>query len=636
MYLLLILFIYLLNANEIQQNMLIIDKSFINENHFSPWLKYSDEIESIEIKTTVPVIPDYAFADLSNVETISINSNCESIGDFAFSNLMKLTKVLLPASIRSLGKGAFYNCQSLESIYIPSKVLIIESYLFWNCINLEKVVFTGLIESIEDYSFYNNLKLNDINLRKSLISIGTNAFTNCRSLPSLTLFGTVEIIDREAFQFCSSIKSVILSIRIMFVGDGVFEGIQSISSIQVNGEGDMVDYYRPHISPFYHFRESVTDITIDNGVESIGTYAFYDFKKISSIYIPYSVVRLGQYSFKNCVLLKTITIDGNLNSIENGSFENCPLLESVIYKGRTKPACEYSVLDSNRFTEIPVSSKYKGNSFCERSIRFSFGDTLVGSFDVNTFILSINGTGIIDGSFVFNDEIKSSATSVGIADDVVSLASYLFENFSKMTSLSIGKSLTDVETYSFNGCNQFVEFVLNENNTKYKISENCLVSVDGDTIYRYPIGRNDTNFTITAPVKSLHENAFRYSRFIESISIETYINTIGKRAFANCNKLKSVYYGKETVPVCDKTVFVNTNVKQVDVTLNYNIFKTFCGKKIMLVFDSLTIGTIGGIIGGVLLIFIVSVIIVVLVIVKKCKMKKTMIMIDETIPPKEN
>lgn len=81
----------------------------------------------------------------------------------------------------------------------------------------------------------------------------------------------------------------------------------------------------------YAFRgcSSLESITIPSGVTSIGTCAFYDCSSLTSIEIPESVTSIGTYAFRGCSLLESITIPSGVTSIGNYTFFGCSSLTSI-------------------------------------------------------------------------------------------------------------------------------------------------------------------------------------------------------------------------------------------------------------------------------------------------------------------
>ena len=64
-------------------------------------------------------------------------------------------------------------------------------------------------------------------------------------------------------------------------------------------------------------------------VASIGSYAFYECKGLTSITIPNSVTSIGREAFSNCSGLTSITIPNSVTSIGSRAFANCSSLTSI-------------------------------------------------------------------------------------------------------------------------------------------------------------------------------------------------------------------------------------------------------------------------------------------------------------------
>ena len=75
-------------------------------------------------------------------------------------------------------------------------------------------------------------------------------------------------------------------------------------------------------------RDNLENITIPNGVTSIGSNAF-DHCGFTSITIPNNVTSIGSDAFSHCYNLTTITIPNNVTSIGNAAFRECSKLQSI-------------------------------------------------------------------------------------------------------------------------------------------------------------------------------------------------------------------------------------------------------------------------------------------------------------------
>jgi len=80
---------------------------------------------------------------------------------------------------------------------------------------------------------------------------------------------------------------------------------------------------------------NLTNVTIPNGVTSIGAYAFSSCKSLTSVTIPSSVTSIGDRAFIDCTGLTSVTIPSGVTSIGEAAFANCKSLTSVTFEGTT-------------------------------------------------------------------------------------------------------------------------------------------------------------------------------------------------------------------------------------------------------------------------------------------------------------
>ena len=81
---------------------------------------------------------------------------------------------------------------------------------------------------------------------------------------------------------------------------------------------------------------SLASITLPNSISSIGGTTFYYCSSLTSITIPNSVTSIGDSAFLGCSNLASITISDSVTSIAGNVFEKCSSLTSVIYLGTTE------------------------------------------------------------------------------------------------------------------------------------------------------------------------------------------------------------------------------------------------------------------------------------------------------------
>ena len=85
--------------------------------------------------------------------------------------------------------------------------------------------------------------------------------------------------------------------------------------LTISGEGTMTKFRSQDDAPWHRDRGSIKKIVIEQGISSIGDYAFYQATRLLSIRIPSTVKTVGERAFYRCTSLTSGTvwlIDWNL------------------------------------------------------------------------------------------------------------------------------------------------------------------------------------------------------------------------------------------------------------------------------------------------------------------------------------
>ena len=217
----------------------------------------------------------------------TVRKGTRVICDRAFWNCSSLTSLTLPSSLQSIGGGAFDGCNSLISLTLPSSLQSIGNYAFWNCSSLTSLTLPSSLQSIGDSAFCDCSSLSSLTFPSSLQLIGNSAFLGCTSLSSLTLPSSLQSIGGGAFTGCTSLRSVICN-----------KFYKVIGQMLLSADGTQVIAYWGENS----------EVTIPEGVQSIGDYAFCDCSSLTSLTLPSSLQSIGEEAFDYCNSLSTLYI----------------------------------------------------------------------------------------------------------------------------------------------------------------------------------------------------------------------------------------------------------------------------------------------------------------------------------------
>ena len=98
-------------------------------------------------------------------------------------------------------------------------------------------------------------------------------------------------------------------------GDNVYWTFdEPTGELVISGEGEMRNYT---VSPFKSGEYTIKKITIEEGVTSIGNYAFQNCANVKSIDIPDSVTYIGERAFSCCGDIGSIYISKNVKGLHN-------------------------------------------------------------------------------------------------------------------------------------------------------------------------------------------------------------------------------------------------------------------------------------------------------------------------------
>ncbi len=111
-------------------------------------------------------------------------------------------------------------------------------------------------------------------------------------------------------------------------GDSLTWTLYADGELVIEGEGDMWDW-KWGTCPWYSYKESITKVTIGDGVTSIGNYSFYSCNNLENITLPDSITSIGTWAFYYCSALKSITFPDGLTIIGYSAFDYCSGLTTI-------------------------------------------------------------------------------------------------------------------------------------------------------------------------------------------------------------------------------------------------------------------------------------------------------------------
>ena len=510
----------------------------------------------LEIPDGVTMIHSYAFINCRELVDLVLADSVESIGTRAFDFCTKLSKVTLSNGLKSIGDGAFSSCEKLSAVTMPET-----------------------LTEIGEMAFYKCMSLTNINIPSSVESVGMGAFVGCTNLKSVDFESPDSwYVDGKKIsenELADPERAAQLLINSDYAGaawrrDTVDPGNSSENlayrlnddgqSYSVIGIGECKDINI--VIPSTHaglpvtaigsqaFRncDSLTSVTIPNGVTSIGSSAFWNCDSLTSVTIPDSVTTIGDFAFHDCDSLTGVTIPDSVTSIGDYAFHDCDSLTSITVD---EANTAYKDIDGNLYTKDGKTLIQYAIGKSDTSFTIPDSVTTIGSWafygcDSLTSVTIGNGVTTI-GTYAFHD--CESLTGVTIGNSVTTIGTYAFHDCDSLTGVTIPDSATSIGKNAFSRCDSLTSITVDEANTAYKDIDGNLYTKDGKTLIQYAIGKSDTSFTIPDSVTSIGDSAFEDCDSLTGVTIGNGVTSIGSYAFQYCYNLTGVTIGKSVTSI---------------------------------------------------------------------------------------
>ena len=176
---------------------------------------------------------------------------------------------------------------------------------------------------IADEAFMNNGLLENVTVPDGVVSIGRSAFQGSYNLKSISLPRTLRSIGDSAFRSAGRLESITIPEGITSLPDYVFDRCMKMTEIYLPKTLKSIGNNSLAVT-------GIVEIILPEGLESIGSHAFYGNAHLKSITLPNRVSSLGDFAFFVCESLTDVVLPaGKLTALPSGVFNQCPSLVSV-------------------------------------------------------------------------------------------------------------------------------------------------------------------------------------------------------------------------------------------------------------------------------------------------------------------
>lgn len=561
---------------------------------------------------------------VDQIKTLVIGEGITKVGDCAFCYLVSLQKVRLPKSVNYIDNHAFYGCTSLTEINLEDSNLTKIGYAALGSCNLSKIKLPSSLKEVGEKVFTGNSNLKEVKFCGTASpAYEKAAFDGCVNLTD------VKVPEGyKSGQFCEKSVDRALNENCKIggsCGENISWELDYDGTLNITGTGEMNSYGLLD-SPWSKYRDEITNVIIEDGVESIGSYAFNECNKLAKVRLPEGLKSIGVAAFHDCPI-KNLYIPNTVVTIEPSSFyshesETMELpscvqtdglgvlggLSGKYLKNFTLKSCsnnetptlkvEDGVLYSADGTELIAYPTAKEDRVFEipELVKKIHSGAFRGCNNLKKLI--IPKSIIIDGGLTFNDAsfdlfyCGDSAPEYRIQADRPAFES---------TNVTVYLSKKYPNTENFCGSSAGKR-VLNENcKIGGSCGENLLWELDYDgTLNITGTGEMDsydegygswndykdeiTSVIIGDGVESIGSYAFEGCVNLQNVNISESVGQIGSGAFNNCTSLANVNFNGLSDLGCSNAFKDCDKLESVNVPECFEN-NAFCGKNVSKILD---------------------------------------------------
>ena len=296
----------------------------------------------------------------------------------------------------------------------------------------------------------------------------------------------------------------------------------SSGALTISGEGAMYNYRsKESVAPWRHLSVGIGSIKVEEGVTTIGNWAFaycsnakmidlpetslvkigqsafYRCSALEEIFIPDTVTQMAGSVFAYCSSLISVSISEKLTFIDSSVFAKCEKLKNIYYAGS---ASQWNAIDIHSSN---VSRIEKAVLHFDKKVEINW------TFDEQSGLLTVSGVGRIENCDPHKapwSAHEKQIKEIVVEDGITGLGNYSFAYLSALVKVSLP------ETVTYIGSNVF-----------YKCK--TLESIN-----------------IPSGVTKIYNATFYGCEKLNDVIIPIGVKNIYKNTFYGCNSLDKVYF----------------------------------------------------------------------------------------------
>ena len=412
-----------------------------------------------------------------------------------------------------------------------------------------------------------------------IAQVDDNGLVTAKKQGNTTIHASVEGYDENGdyYQYSAACSVNVTAAMEGTCGDNLTWKIDEEGNLVISGTGEMYDYtdvydydYGKYVSTAPFSAHIVKTLVIEDGVTSIGDYAFYNQDSLSEITFYPSLQSIGSSNFYSCDDLSDINFEGKITEWNTDVYFDSGVIYHV-----------YDTDGSTRMDFIEIGT-------C--------GTEVICAIDQNR-------TAYFYGEGTIDDCLDRNVEKIVIKEGVTGIGSYVFEYCTDLKEVYIPVSMGSIEYGAFGWDNEGIKDVyytgtinqwFDAEDVSFGGSTPVIHSYNADGTKRIAFYLKGTcgekvSWTLNAhgvvavsgrgEMETKYGGLFGYSSYsdlVTEVNVKTGVTSVSYRAFAGCDHLTAVTLA-DSVRKIDYEAFAGTGITSITIPssvrqIEYNAF----------------------------------------------------------------
>lgn len=342
-------------------------------------------------------------------------------------------------------------------------------------------------------------------------------------------------IGEDAFFEKSALTGIKIPEFITEIAWSAFQDCPNLTSLQVDNNNAIYDSRDNCNAIIKTANNSLVNAcvstVIPNSVTSIADYAFREIRTLTNIAIPTSIESIGNYAFTDCAALENISIPSSCRSVGDAAFRGCAKLTSANIPDNLESIPQELFKDCSKLDNISLPD----------SIKTIKNEAFYGCASLSSIVIPEGVTKIETRAFAFSNlktlTLPSTLQTLGDAVfpktmetvyyDCPNLSSGTIIFSNSIDSITFGTSVIKIPGNFAHSC-RITSLVCPEN-----------INSIGDRAF---VNCQQLSEAFLPGVGTIGRQAFLSCNRLEQVNLGSGIQSIGSECFKNCTALKTVTY----------------------------------------------------------------------------------------------